>query len=67
MGSSATIRFAAISNKTYTIQFTDSLRTGLWSKLADFSARTTNRIESVVDSAENHGARFYRLVTPQQD
>lgn len=61
------VSFGAVSNRTYTIQFTDVLPApgGLWQKLADVVARTTNRVELLPDPAWTTN-RFYRAVTPRQ-
>ena len=61
----ATISFGAISNKTYTVLFSDTLGTGPWFRLTDVPARTTNGVEVIVDPAYT-SKRFYRLATPQQ-
>ena len=61
----ATLRFAAVSNRTYTIQFSDLLPAATWSKLGDFVALPTNRIEVVSDSSWTTN-RFYRVGTPRQ-
>ena len=62
---SASVAFGAVSNRTYTVQFTDGLGEGAWSKLADVGARATNRVEQIQDAS--HGTnRFYRVVTPRQ-
>lgn len=62
---SATLWFTAISNRTYTVQFKDSLSEVLWSKLMDVVAQPVTHVESVVDP--NPGTnRYYRLVTPRQ-
>lgn len=63
-GAGATITFSAISNRTYTVYFTDALTTP-WSKLADFPARPNNHVEVAVDPLSTTN-RFYRLATPQQ-
>jgi hypothetical protein len=65
LGSQATIQFMALSNHTYTVELSDNLNAGSWTRLADVLARTSNRVESIIDS---HPAtnRFYRLVTPQK-
>jgi hypothetical protein len=60
----ATVWFAAVSNRTYTIQYTDTLPPA-WSKLADFVALRTNRLETVTDPAWSTN-RFYRVATPWQ-
>ena len=62
---SAVIEFSAVSNRTYSVLFTDSLGANEWSKLNSVSARTTNYVGTVVDS-EASPARIYRLVTPAQ-
>ena len=62
----ATVRFFALSNKTYTIQFTDSLNTNPWLKFIDLPARVSNRVESVRDP-NWRPSRYYRLATPRQN
>ena len=62
----ATVQFGAISNRTYSVQSTDAIpAVGPWSKLADYPARTNNRVESFIDPAWTTN-RFYRAVTPRQ-
>jgi hypothetical protein len=61
----ASVHFAAVSNRTYTVQFTDDLNFGTWSRLADVLARTTNRVETFVDPAWTTN-RFYRVILPRQ-
>jgi hypothetical protein len=61
----ASVRFLAVANRTYTIQFTDALGTLAWQKLADVVARATDRVETVADPAYRTN-RVYRLLTPQQ-
>jgi hypothetical protein len=63
--SGATLTFGAVSNKTYTIQYTDAPGSGQWSKLADVYARATNHAEVVIDPSSNT-SRVYRIATPQQ-
>ena len=60
----ATLTFGVISNRTYTIQFSEGVDTP-WSRLADVPARATNRLEVIADPAFTIN-RFYRLATPQQ-
>jgi hypothetical protein len=64
-GAGATLAFGAISNRTYSIQYIDALGPGVWSRLGDVVAQPTNRQETISDPGYT-GARFYRLVTPQQ-
>jgi hypothetical protein len=64
----ATLRFAAVSNRTYTVQYSDLIPTNAltdWKKLLDVPARTNNRVEVVTDPSFGP-KRFYRLVTPIQ-
>ena len=65
IGNPTTIEFDALSSKTYTVQHTDRLPDGSWSKLLDVIARATNRTESATDSGAGTN-RFYRVVTPRQ-
>jgi hypothetical protein len=58
----ASVEFLAVSNRTYTVEFTDELGAG-WQGLADFVALGTNRVEKAVDPQSNP-KRFYRLRTP---
>jgi hypothetical protein len=59
---SASVQFNAASNKTYSVQYTDALRTP-WLPLIDVLARTNNHLESIPDPTWTTN-RFYRLVTP---
>jgi hypothetical protein len=61
--SSATIYFSAVSNRTYSVQYTDALNPPAWQKLQDVFARSTNYSATVTDPA-SVPQRFYRLVTP---
>jgi hypothetical protein len=60
-----TLRFGAVSNKTYTVQYTDRLGTGPWQRLADVVAQPTNSVQTISDpvAATN---RFYRVASPWQ-
>jgi len=64
-GTGTLILFQAVSNMTYTVEYTDNLGFGLWHRLADFVARATNRVEQAFDPMERP-ARYYRVVTPRQ-
>jgi len=60
------LQFSAVSNRTYTVQYTDRLQNpSVWTKLADIFAKTTTRTETVVDPNATTN-RFYRLVIPIQ-
>ena len=68
-GPATQITFNAISNKTYTIQFTDDLANALWNPLAHIHVSRSNRVETVIDTNPPSGAlrRYYRLLTPFHD
>ena len=61
--SPATVRFGAVSNRTYAVQFRDELNPAFWLLLARVPARSTNHVVVVTDpgAATN---RFYRVATP---
>lgn len=61
----AIVRFAAVSNRTYSIQFTDGIGSAPWLQLADVPAGATNRVERIVDPTWTSN-RFYRIVHPAQ-
>lgn len=65
VGLPVSLSFHAVSNKTYSVEFTDDLQSGTWSKLADVLARPATRRETVVDP-DFRPNRLYRLVTPRQ-
>ncbi len=59
-----TLTFGTVSNRTYSVQYSDVVASGIWSKLGDFAARTNNRIETIIDATYATN-RVYRLATPQ--
>ena len=61
----ANLQVATISNRTYSVQFMDSVNGGPWSKLADIVASPTNRVRTIPDPVWTTN-RFYRVVTPAQ-
>jgi hypothetical protein len=61
----ARLRVAAVSNRTYTVQFSDAPRGGSWRKLADIAARRLNHVE-VIPDPDWTSNRFYRVVLPAQ-
>ena len=64
-GGHTTVEFRAVSNRTYTLEYSQQFGSHPWTKLADVLARPTNRTEIVPDPAiRSH--RFYRLRTPQK-
>jgi hypothetical protein len=63
-GQGVSMTLNALSNHTYSVQFTEALGAP-WSTLTGVIARSTNRVETVTDP-KGTGNRFYRLVTPFQ-
>ncbi len=59
----AAVEFIAVSNRTYTVEFTDNLESGLWQKLSDVLARPQTALERVPDPAWST-RRYYRVMTP---
>ncbi len=59
------LQFSAVSNRTYTVQYTDRLNPAQWKKLADVLAQNVTRIETVPDPNPRTN-RLYRIVTPIQ-
>ena len=61
----AAIEFMAVSNRTYSVEYRDSLGEGVWSKLTDVPARSSDHLQQVIDPAPGTN-RFYRLLTPRK-
>ena len=61
----AVLRFGAVSNRTYTVQYCDQLAPAAWHPLTNVPARATHRTEIILDPAPAPN-RFYRVVTPLQ-
>ncbi len=61
----AMVQFAAVSNRTYTVQFKEGLNAPAWSRLVDVPARATNVVHRIEDPAWTTN-RFYRVATPRQ-
>jgi hypothetical protein len=61
------LSFTAVAGVGYTLQFSDNLASGIWTKLRDFPEDPTTRTVLVNDpGAASSRSRFYRLVTPIQ-
>ncbi len=59
----AAIEFQAVSNRTYTVEFTDLLGNGVWQKLTDVLARPVTGTERIPDPDWTE-RRYYRVLTP---
>jgi hypothetical protein len=60
--SATTLQFTAVSNRTYRLQYKESVTGGVWSKLTDIAAGNTTYEASVVDPYPPTSSRLYRLV-----
>ncbi len=65
IGNGCLVSFEAVSNRTYTVQHTETVDGANWQKLSDIVARPTNRREPFTNSI-NGTNRFFRIVTPRQ-
>jgi hypothetical protein len=61
----ATLEFLAISNRTYTVEFTDAIGKSPWQKLTDVGASSANHLATLNDPVGVTN-RFYRLLTPRR-
>lgn len=61
----AALRFDAISNRTYTIEYSTSPRGAGWIRQADVVAHSTNRFRFTTD-VDLRSNRFYRVLTPRR-
>jgi hypothetical protein len=60
------IEFNAVSNRTYTVLFSEQPGGPAWSRVADVIAASTNRVLQIFDQRpSNAPPGFYRLVTPR--
>ena len=61
------LTFMAVTNRTYTVQFKQSLSAVQWNNLTDVTATPSNRVVEVIDiPSAGVQQRYYRLVTPKQ-
>ena len=66
LGAGANVEFIARSNRTYTVESTDDLRSGIWIPVQHVSATSNAGPVSVADPNFTP-TRFYRLATPKRD
>lgn len=65
-GASARLSFEAISNRTYSILFTDQLPTRHWQTVTNLEASLRSQTLTVEDRSVGSEPRYYRLLTPAQ-
>jgi len=58
------LRFTAVSNRSYTVQWRRSADSGAWTKLADIAAEPATRTITVPHIDPLETTRFYRLTSP---
>jgi hypothetical protein len=63
-GSRVLLRFQALANRTYTIEYRGSAGFGGWQILQEVAAAPEPRTVEVNDEAPSAESRYYRLVTP---
>ena len=65
---SVEIRFTTRANKSYTVEYRDSLTTGSWQRLEDLATEPLEHPGFTITDTPPLKAklRFYRLVTPQK-
>jgi len=61
---STQIEFLAGSNRTYTVEFRESVGAGNWQTLTNVMVQTQTRVETIVDPYPASRSRLYRLVSP---
>jgi hypothetical protein len=61
----AVLRFTAAADRSYTIEYSDSLQPGVWNSFIDITAEPVSHVVQVTDATPN-SHRFYRLRTPQR-
>jgi len=57
------LRFTAVANRSYTIQYRGNAASGAWQELTNITGQATTQSVDVPDSV-NGGTRYYRLTTP---
>ncbi|MCI0745816.1 MAG: lamin tail domain-containing protein [Verrucomicrobia subdivision 3 bacterium] len=64
-GGGALLRFIAMSNRSYSVQFRDGLDTAAWTQFTNVNGIATNRNVTVTNPAPGAANRFYRVATPE--
>ena len=65
-GINTVVTFWADSEKSYSLQYRQSVAAGTWLNLTNFGLRPFPTLVSVTDPVSADTSRFYRLVSPQQ-
>ncbi len=59
------VSFMAVSNRTYSVRYSDTIQNGIWTHWTDVPAQGTNRTVFLTNTPLNSLERFYRLLTPR--
>jgi hypothetical protein len=62
----AILRFTAMPDRSYTLQYSRQPRNAPWVNLTNFTTMTTNRNLVIPHPAAGPTNRFYRFVTPME-
>jgi hypothetical protein len=65
-GAEVLLNFWADSEKTYSVQYSDSVSGSPWTTLTNLGTRTLPTYMTLHDPLPETGNRYYRIVTPQQ-
>jgi len=65
-GTNVLLGFWADSEKSYSLQYTDSLDGGTWLALTNLPTRALPTFITITDNVPADAPRFYRLITPEQ-
>jgi hypothetical protein len=61
------LQFTAVADKSYTVEYRDSIQQGAWTRLMSIQAQPVTADREATDSLTGAtSARFYRLITPAQ-
>jgi hypothetical protein len=61
------LRFRAVSNLTYTVESRSNPANGIWHRMGDVPAASTNRlVEMLLPTEEGMSSQIFRLVCPRQ-
>jgi hypothetical protein len=63
-GGGTQLELYARSNRTYTVEFRESVGLGTWQSLTNLPAQPTDRLEIIQDPYPATGSRIYRIATP---
>ena len=63
-GTGTQLELYARSNRSYTVEFRESVALGAWQTLTNIPAQSGSRVETIADPFPVSGGRIYRIATP---